>query len=264
MGLKCSVLGHKYGEASVERDREEQGSEVVITIREQETCERCGKTRIVSENKEVTSVETPSDIAGDVVEAQAATNDEESDASDAGTEPATGQADDAVTPVFESENDSADVGPVDPETDDAEIMSGSDDDVSSGDAELDEPTTDVAVPGAEEDVVAETEPEEDDGVIIDSDDETPVEDERAPGEWPEEPGDDGDDWKPETVLGDDADEASEQPEVEPVAESAVTVPDGEFFCEECGFSTPVESSSLRAGDFCPECHKGSLVQNADE
>lgn len=276
MGLKCSVLGHKYGEATVEREREEQGSEVVITIREQETCERCGNTRIVSENKEVTSIETPSDIAGDVVDAQADADDgaaehdavEHNAVEHEASEPApddvaADQRDDPVTPVFEEQGDDVESS-VDPDADDAEIIESSGD-VSSGDAELDEPSTTVDVPDAEDDVAAEADPEEDDALIIDGDDEesSPADD-RQPGQWPEEPGDGGDDWKPETVLSDEPEPESEEPDVEPVGNPAVTVPDGEFHCEECGFSTPVESSSLRAGDFCPECHKGSLVQRTGE
>jgi hypothetical protein len=266
MGLKCSVLGHKYGEATVEREREEQGSEVVITIREQETCERCGNTRIVSENKEVTSIETPSDIAGDVVEAQAESNDTAAgrEADDTSVDEATAsRSDDAVTPVFEDGSDSAESPHVDPDEDDAEIMETSDD-VSSGDAELDEPSTSVDVPDAESDVAEASESEEDDALIIDGEDDSASADDRQPGQWPDEPGDDGDDWKPETVLSDDADAESATPDVEPVSSPAVTVPDGEFHCAECGFTTPVESSSLREGDFCPECHKGSLIQRVDE
>src|SRR6056297_2765614 len=86
MGLKCSVIGHKYGDAEVEREREEQGSEVVITIQERETCERCGKTRIVSENKEVTAIETPSDIAGDMIDDGESTATEGADIDDASVE----------------------------------------------------------------------------------------------------------------------------------------------------------------------------------
>ena len=56
----------------------------------------------------------------------------------------------------------------------------------------------------------------------------------------------------------DADAANTDPEPEPTT-AAVSVPDGEFVCEECDFRTTVESSSLRAGDFCPECQTGTLV-----
>ncbi|MBV0903651.1 zinc ribbon domain-containing protein [Haloarcula salina] len=283
MGLKCSVLGHKYGETTVEREREEQGSEVVITIQERETCERCGNTRIVSENKEVTAIETPSDIAGDLVD------DADADAADAEPEgsefepPEDDEAEDAsdgwdsVDEGVETEPVDPDVGgvggggsdeesePIDPSADDAEIIDDdeSDDEAESGDVELDEPTTTVDVPDAEgDDSLAgdETDPEEDDGLILGEEDEEGTSGDREPGAWPEEPGDDGDDWSPETMPVEDDDES----DVEPVGENAVTVPEGEFRCPECGFTTEVESTSLRAGDFCPECHKGSLINHRDE
>jgi serine/threonine protein kinase len=38
---------------------------------------------------------------------------------------------------------------------------------------------------------------------------------------------------------------------------------GEFHCPECEFSTAVESSYLREGDFCPECRR-SLLEHHDE
>src|SRR6056297_3551160 len=59
MSLRCSLLGHSYGEAEIEREREEQGSEVVVTVREFEECERCGDRKVVTENKEVTALESP-------------------------------------------------------------------------------------------------------------------------------------------------------------------------------------------------------------
>src|SRR6056297_3083589 len=59
MSLRCSLLGHSFGEAEIEREREEQGSEVVVTVREFEECERCGERKIVTENKEVTALQSP-------------------------------------------------------------------------------------------------------------------------------------------------------------------------------------------------------------
>ncbi|MFA9515744.1 hypothetical protein ACERIT_00745 [Halopenitus sp. H-Gu1] len=56
MGLRC-LLGHDFGEPTVEREREEEGDQVVITVREIEECDRCGERRVVSENKEVTTLE---------------------------------------------------------------------------------------------------------------------------------------------------------------------------------------------------------------
>jgi len=259
MGLKCSVIGHKYGETVVERDREEQGSEVVITIEESETCERCGKTRIVSENKEVTSIETPSDIAGDMIADDAGDESEPA----AAPEPSdSAAADDMTEPVFEEAEDTSGIGgdAVDPDADDAEILDDSDDDTpSGGDSELEEPST-VSMDEAEAGEPAE-DPEADDGIIIDGESEDrSVDDDRKPGEWPAEPGQEEDDWEPATTT---EDAESETEEAEPFGGNAVTVPNGKFRCPECDFTTDVESSSLRAGDFCPECHKGALVQTGE-
>ncbi|AAV46934.1 DUF7093 family protein [Haloarcula marismortui] len=282
MGLKCSVLGHKYGETTVEREREEQGSEVVITIQERETCERCGNTRIVSENKEVTAIETPSDIASDLVEDESESEtaetesppeDEPADSAAEPTDEGTERSDgwDSVDDPVKAPGDSGvgdnggDDEPVDPSADDAEIIDDSDSE-GSGDVELDEPTTTVDVPDAEsEEPVTEdeTDPEKDDGLILGEEAESEsTGDDRQPGEWPDEPGDDGDGWSPETMPVDSG--TDDDSGVESTSDSAVTVPEGEFACPECGFTTEVESTSLRAGDFCPECHKGSLITRGEE
>ncbi|MFB6091200.1 MAG: hypothetical protein ABEJ97_09095 [Halobellus sp.] len=65
MGLKCRLLGHTYGAPEVERDREEQGDEVVVTIREVQECERCGEEQVVSQNKEVTAIRSPEEVGLD-------------------------------------------------------------------------------------------------------------------------------------------------------------------------------------------------------
>ncbi|MFC6768543.1 DUF7093 family protein, partial [Natrinema soli] len=56
MVLRCSLLGHDFGETDVEREREERGSEVVVTVQEYEECSRCGQRNVISENTEVTSL----------------------------------------------------------------------------------------------------------------------------------------------------------------------------------------------------------------
>lgn len=56
MGLRCSLLGHDYGEPEVDREREERGSEVVLTVQTYEECARCGDRHIISENTEITSL----------------------------------------------------------------------------------------------------------------------------------------------------------------------------------------------------------------
>jgi ssDNA-binding Zn-finger/Zn-ribbon topoisomerase 1 len=275
MGLKCSVIGHKYGDAAVEREREEQGSEVVITIQERETCERCGKTRVVSENKEVTAIETPADIAGDMLDEEP-TDDEAAD-DEATDEVGADEGDDVTESVAGSDaaeaadksgaDDGSAVEPVDPDADDAEIL---DDDESpaTGDSELENPSTEVSIADAEaaeapldDEEAAAQDPESDDGLILDADEEaSSVHDDREPGEWPREPGEEDDDWAPETES---AETDGESADVEPFGANAVTVPNGQFRCPECEFITEVASSSLRAGDFCPECHKGALVHSGE-
>lgn len=270
MAIKCSLLGHDFGEPSVEREREEQGSEVVITIREIETCARCGERKVVSENKEVTTLETPEDVEA------------------VGHEPPEGTASEPE-PDDGSESEPAPEPTPEPAADEAEIVDGDD-----GNESADEQESEPEPPVTE----AESEPEEppvtDDAEILDDEDDEP---EREPGEWPQEADEgpshdeeeedfdqygymedvedtvdedatdaefiDGDP-EPAEVPGsqtnawpseDDSDE-----ERTPTGPGAVTVPEGKFVCEKCGFSTPVEASSLREGDFCPECHQETLVQ----
>lgn len=271
MGLKCSVLGHKYGDETVERDREEQGSEVVITIREIETCERCDAERVVSENKEVTSIATPDDpetgaddAAGagtDEADAESASGDDAAtsedaavEADDAGPAGAGTAADDPGVDATEGAGTSADA----PEPDEgAEIL-----DAESEDP-VDDELADPSVEEAEAAADADDPPVETDAVIMGEDDEAESDprDGRAPGEWPEEPDDDEGDWAPE--VGEDAHSIT-APDAGTEANGAVTVPEGEFACPECGYTTPVEASSLRAGDFCPECRKGALLHRAED
>jgi ssDNA-binding Zn-finger/Zn-ribbon topoisomerase 1 len=255
MSLKCSVFGHKFGDPEVEREREEQGSEVVITITETETCGRCGKTRVVSENKEVTTLETPSDIV----------------AEDLGD-------DDGAETTAEGETPAPDT-PADAGDDDAELIT------ETEASEQFETEPEPAPSGGVADPATGTDPEDDDAVILDEEDgeerapgEWPQEEdgdgdeegderaetgEREPGAWPQEDDDAGDDWSPSTDSQDLRPIEEEQPDVEPTG-TAVTVPEGEFHCPECGFTTQVEASSLRAGDFCPECHRGALAHQPEE
>lgn len=57
MGVRCSLFGHKYEEQEVDRKREEDGDEVVISMTEYTVCTRCGHRDVVAENTEVTSQE---------------------------------------------------------------------------------------------------------------------------------------------------------------------------------------------------------------
>jgi hypothetical protein len=65
MGLRCSLLGHDYGDSFVERDREERGNEVVVTERELTECLRCGAEKVTTENTEVRSLQAGRDADPD-------------------------------------------------------------------------------------------------------------------------------------------------------------------------------------------------------
>jgi DNA-directed RNA polymerase subunit RPC12/RpoP len=287
MGIKCSLFGHAFGETNVEREREEQGSEVVSTIREIQTCTRCGERRVVSENKEVTTLETPDDVELDDQSEQQTTQPEQQ-----GDRP--GQ-----------QTDQSGAGPAIAE---AEAQVGDDGSTTAdepADVEDTELTEDESAGVEESESVEEEPPVTDDAEILDEDDED--EPEREPGEWPQEAADeeastgpsdeefsqfeyddeessvDEDKTDAEFIDADDDADAASEPEGDSAPEpetnewpseeeidaasepesagpGAVTVPEGSFVCEGCGFSTQVESSSLREGDFCPECHKETLVQ----
>jgi hypothetical protein len=270
MGFKCSLLGHEYGETEVERDREQQGSEVVITVRETERCRRCGRERVVSENKEVTTVETPDgvdlDDGSDDDDADAepepaaagvaggASPETEVDAGGAGAEAgvdADGGADDAEI-IDAGPDESADDELAAPSIAEAEATVGTESEV---DADADGPAVDVADEPAGADGGGDVVEPGEDAVILDADDDGDEEAGRAPGEWPEEPEDDGPAWTPDTSPA--------ETEIEPTTGGGVTVPEGEFRCPDCGFGTDVDSSSLRAGDFCPECRTGTLEHRVD-
>mgnify|MGYP006875068322 CR=1 FL=1 len=120
MGLQCSLLGHAFEDAGVEREREEQGSEVVTTEREIERCRRCGTERVVSESTEVAAVV---DANGSDAGSGVASAVERS-----GVDPADGDADpdeggiDATPPGTAASEEFGTEGSPDPAAEDAEIL----------------------------------------------------------------------------------------------------------------------------------------------
>jgi hypothetical protein len=261
MSFKCSVFGHRYGDPEVQREREEQGSEVVITIEEIETCKRCGETRVVSENKEVTTLETPSDIVGDDL---ADEDDGETDTPASAGETTGDQPAEMPDPPAGGDDaeliDEAEAGGVDPPGGSTTHAGEATADAGGRQTDAGEPATGAPAEGAVDDSTPDS--DQDDAVILEED--ADADEDREPGAWPDE-GDSDDDGVEEWAPSTDSElrpVEEEQPDVEPTS-SAVTVPEGIFHCPECGFRTDVESSSLRAGDFCPECHRGSLEHRSD-
>lgn len=199
MSLRCSLLGHSYGEAEIEREREEQGSEVVVTVREFEECARCGDQNVLTENKEVTAIESP---APDLESAE--DDPDVGSGADAAAD-ASGTARTSGSTGTSGVSDST--GPdVSPEDDGAEIMT--DDGGSGTSAEAGASARTDASPDAADatggtgstasgssgvesasastggDAGASASAADDDGVILD-DEESSVDDDRQPGEWPE-------------------------------------------------------------------------------
>lgn len=88
MALRCTVFGHKWGEAGVERQREEDGNEVVVTVRDVRTCRRCGAEDVLSESMEVTAI-GPNDAEPASPSAESPASDlarEDEETYDAGTD----------------------------------------------------------------------------------------------------------------------------------------------------------------------------------
>jgi len=194
MGLRC-LLGHDFTEPETEREREEDGDEMVATVREVKTCRRCGERQIVSENKEVTTIRTPDEVGIDERETAAASDvggaSDAGDASDADDAPDAGEAGVEAEPG--PGDPEADERATDPEADDAEILDD-DGERDRGEWHDDDRPEDGETPSVE-DVRAEgdeseadetevegTEPVDDDAEIIDAD----------PGEesWPDHDGED--------------------------------------------------------------------------
>jgi hypothetical protein len=232
MGVKCSLLGHDYGDSEVERERDEDGNEVVRTAKRVERCRNCGHTRTISANTEVTALESAAGVVrepdGTVVATNGATMAEESEG----------------TVVIETTDDRPDDTPevVEPatETDSGRVES------NAGD----EPTETPAI----------------DRIERESDSRRPG---RAPGEWPADPETATDGrgssvaatgaagrWPGEsgpetTVEGGDSEDAN--------GKRRTRRPGDTLSCGSCGFASPVADSPLRAGDICPDCGTGYLA-----
>ncbi len=255
MGLQCSLLGHAFEDAGVEREREEQGSEVVTTEREIERCRRCGTERVVSESTEVAAVVDASDVgleagAGPESDGTEREADADSNGSDAGSgiagaversgvDPADGDADpdeggiDATPPGTAASDEFGTEGPTESST------------------ALD-PNADVGRNTGSEDP---PDPAAEDAEILTDDgdggeDADPTE--RKPGEWPVGAG-----GTNTSADADDADSVGteiteETPPPDGESLSGITVPEGAIVCPDCSFRVEADSG-YRAGDPCPDC-----------
>ncbi|VTT86861.1 hypothetical protein DM2_2899 [Halorubrum sp. DM2] len=150
MGLRC-LLGHDFGEPELQREREEDGDEVVTTVKEVKTCARCGETQIVSENTEVTTMEQLADEAA-ANAAGGADPASEADPGTVGGPSATPGRTDAPE-VDAGGVDAGDASADDGITLDEEPGAGSDDAVILGEGPSDDGETDPAETGPEPEAV---------------------------------------------------------------------------------------------------------------
>lgn len=262
MGLRCSLTGHDFGPPETERDREERGDEVVITIRELQVCTRCGAEQVTSESTEVRPVRPAPDSVTD---------------SDEDTQPAEPPD---PTPV---EEPPADEEPTEPDVeDDAVILEDEDEEhpdrapgqwPDADDTRMSEDTPTAGEPVEEDDAGAAdttSEPAPEDAESAADDSEPPAEREGTEG-WPD-PGRGDDEGFDATSpqAGDSPEGYVEAPEDGPdtgfVSPSEETVSveeaDAVFVCPSCDFQEPVAGSSLRSGDICPACKKGYLTEES--
>jgi hypothetical protein len=267
MGLRC-LLGHEFGGREVERDRREDGDEVVVAYRTVETCERCGTRRVVSENKEIKPLRSARDDGApepaDSPEATAPEQDPEArvEVPASGGGAAAAAPDDGPARTTPDADADATDGPASTSVDlsDAsrEVADASDDA-----AIILDDAADVGGPGDGESDVGDDE----------SDDETAATDDEA---WPDAPAtdeDDGFDAETPTASADDGgaawptarEDGAERDSngtrfVRPASGGDDAEGETEFHCPNCGGAHPAASSSLRPGDVCPDCRKGYLAE----
>lgn len=239
MGLKCQLLGHAYGSPEVERSREEQGDEVVVTVRNVKVCERCGDEQMVNQTKEVTSVRSPDEVGLDTSESPPTADPAEQPAGDT-PEPAAGEPDAPESPVTPVEPEAAGSATPEPEP---SPETGSGTSIEAGVDDTDEPAVEPAADRIDDDMVADAtvsapadddtaladDPDDPDGEsddVTDAVDDTDVSPEADDG-W-ETGSDDWDDVDPDiddaVIL--DAEE-THQDEVQWPEESAAAPDDGE-------------------------------------
>lgn len=214
MGIRC-LFGHDFGGREVERDRREDGDEVVVAYRTVETCDRCGSRRVISENKEIKPLESVRETAGaaqeDSTPAAGAAPEESTPAAEAPSsgpqDTVTTTADDAETPESDEPETAAGStgGAVTDATEDAAIILDdtprSDDGAETAAASPDTPSPAPAVESDAETELIDDEPTDEAPTVVD-DGET-----AAPGDTDETaPSDDADPWPDAAADGDGGDD----------------------------------------------------------
>jgi hypothetical protein len=132
MGLRCSLLGHDYGEPFVERGREERGNEVVVTERELQECSRCGAENVTTENTEVRSIQPTSEStstasagAGTSADAAGGSSTASGTSAESSSGDATTASSDSSGGAFTSASDAIERAEAGMQADDAQSTAGS-------------------------------------------------------------------------------------------------------------------------------------------
>lgn len=280
MSLRCSLLGHEYGEREIERDREERGNEVVISVVELERCSHCGATKTLSENTEVTQLSGSTSGPEAVPTTDPAPPDSRTGTSGSGsgirprpdtarstgtdtpqgttptaerTEPGATGRPDASSAEEPTERTGVETG-VDPAAEDAEII----EDGPADDDREREPTAWPDVDDHEGRAGGSADPwpaveGEDEGFDAAAPD-GPTDLEFGGGLTPQA------DQGAEVIEEGEADGDGTVVSAAPTSAPDRREPDEEtvLFCPNCETSDLAERDSLRAGDICPACHKGYL------
>ncbi|MFC6836644.1 DUF7093 family protein [Halomarina ordinaria] len=289
MALKCSLLGHEFGDAELDREREERGSEVVTSVREVVVCEHCGAERVISENTEVTAV-----VDEDVLDAGDEPGEGETDTdTDTDIDTGTDAPSDPEAPDEADGPDGPDDGsedPPDPAEEDAVILTDAPEEREYGEWPAEEGhgyrpwNPDELLSEARRDddgpTVAEAaglDPEAvdadagadaaSDALADDADDPDGTTDANAGTVEDTGAASPTGDTGVEVLTGgpDEADDPGSDPDVdadlapgvEPAAGPA-SDPDVTYVCGSCGYAVEAFATSLRAGDACPECRVGYL------
>ncbi len=273
MGLRCSLLGHEYGEPEIERSRDEQGSEVVITVTEFQRCSHCGAASVISENTEVsTRGESRSWPDARNHERTGPDEDQEHTVRDGPNrerrpEPRPrGESPHGADSPSEGRPRSGRVRPRSESTRTDSWSATANYDADQDDAEILEDEPEGRRPGewpAHEDERASPKPGataggwpevdgDDEGFSVAADEETLVDVEVGGRSNADR---DRRVRSTETVVG--FERATTAPVEDRPVGSGIA---GELFCPSCGADSLGDRPSLRVGDICPECHRGYIAE----
>lgn len=247
-------MGHDFGEVRTDREREERGEEVLVTVREYRECDRCGETRVLSENKEVRTTAadpSPADDAADDGDDEPAT----AAGAEADLEEVSAEEDDGVILPDEGEASEGRGRGEWPDRDE-EAEAEAEDEPSEG------PTPWPEVEGEDEGYAAEpSEGGAAEGVDF-SGGLTP-----EASAAPADPDAGATASEADDVVEAAGDRGSSgirraRPSPEPTGPQREADPDAEFYCPECEYTAASDGSSLRPGDICPECRLGYLTERS--